>query len=87
MAQMNTERTEASDRIEAGERAARAIARLDGIEGIEEPVEGLRTIANDVRGFSPREAWDAVHALEDIVVKQGLITPAEIEAERRAAGQ
>lgn len=42
-------------------------------------------IVNDVRAFTDREAWDAVAALEDMVLSRGLVTAQQVEAERRAA--
>lgn len=52
-------------------------------QGARPPTENV--IVNDVQTFTDREAWDAVAALEHMVLTRGLVTAQQVEAERRAA--
>ncbi|MGC1209574.1 MAG: hypothetical protein WA880_16635 [Ornithinimicrobium sp.] len=74
-----------NSRAAAMGRASRAVARLDGIEAIEEPVWRQRAIVNDAQKFSDREAWDAVSALEEMLMTRGIVNPAQAAAERAEA--
>lgn len=74
-----------TDRREAIGRAGRAVVRLAGDAEAKEPAHRQSVIVNDVSVYSDREAWDAVAALEHMVLTRGLVTAQQIEAERRAA--
>ena len=76
--------TISSDRREAIGRASRAVVRLAIDPEAKEPAHRQNVIVNDVQAFSDREAWDAVAALEDMVLSRGLVTAQQVEAERRA---
>ena len=74
-----------TERREAIGRASRAVIRLAVDPEAREPAHRQNVIVNDVRAFTDREAWDAVAALEDMVLSRGLVTAQQVEAERRAA--
>ena len=74
-----------NQRREAIGRAARAVARLAIDPKAIEPARRQNVIVNDVQMFSDREAWDAVSALEHMVLSRGLVSAQQVEAERRAA--
>ena len=74
-----------TERREAIGRASRAVIRLAVDPEAREPAHRQNVIVNDVRAFNDREAWDAVAALEEMVLSRGLVTAQQIEAERRAA--
>ena len=74
-----------TDRREAIGRASRAVVRLAIDPEAKEPARRQNVIVNDVQAFSDREAWDAVAALEHMVLSRGLVTAQQVEAERRAA--
>ena len=74
-----------TERREAIGRAGRAVVRLAVDPEAREPARRQNVIVNDVRAFTDREAWDAVAALEDMVLSRGLVTAQQVEAERRAA--
>lgn len=69
------------DRREAISRAASAVVRLRVEPSVQEPAHRQNAIVNDPR-FSDREAWDAVMALESMLVDLGIVEPQEIEAAR-----
>lgn len=72
------------ERREAIARASRAAVRLS-VDPEARPVGRVQVaIVNDVGLYTNREAWDAVQALEGMVLDRGLITREQIEAERRA---
>lgn len=74
-----------SERREAIGRAGRAVVRLAIDPEAKETAHRQSAIVNDVQAFTDREAWDAVAALEHMVLTRGLVTAQQIEAERRAA--
>ena len=74
-----------TERREAIGRAGRAVVRLAVDTEARESAHRQNVIVNDVRAFTDREAWDAVAALEDMVLSRGLVTAQQVEAERRAA--
>lgn len=74
-----------TERREAIGRAGRAVVRLAVDPEVRESAHRQNVIVNDVRAFTDREAWDAVAALEDMVLSRGLVTAQQVEAERRAA--
>jgi uncharacterized lipoprotein YmbA len=71
-----------TERQAAIRRARRAAARLAVVPATAEAVASLLAIVEGVRTFDTWEAWDAVVALEWMVTERGLVSPAEIEAER-----
>lgn len=73
-----------TERREAIGRAGRAVVRLAVDPEARESAHRQNVIVNDVRAFTDREAWDAVAALEDMVLSRGLVTAQQVEAERRA---
>ena len=74
-----------TERREAIGRAGRAVVRLAVDPEARESAHRQNVIVNDVRAFTDREVWDAVAALEDMVLSRGLVTAQQVEAERRAA--
>ena len=74
-----------TERREAIGRAGRAVVRLAVDPEARESAHRQNVIVNDVRAFTDREAWDAVAALEEMVLSRGLVTAQQVEAERRAA--
>jgi len=78
-----TPRTSA-ERREAIGRAARAVIRLAIDPSITLTARRQNTIVNEVT-YTDREAWDAVAALEDMVISRGLVTAEQADAQRRAA--
>ena len=74
-----------TERREAIGRAGRAVVRLAVDPEARESAHRQNVIVNDVRAFTDREAWDAVTALEDMVLSRGLVTAQQVEAERCAA--
>ncbi|WP_028708034.1 hypothetical protein [Propionicicella superfundia] len=74
-----------TERREAIGRAGRAVVRLAVDPEARESAHRQNVIVNDVRAFTDREAWDAVAALEDMVLSRGLVTAQQVEAEGRAA--
>ncbi len=74
-----------TDRREAIGRAGRAVVRLTVDATAKEPAHRQSVIVNDASAYSDREAWDAVAALEHMLVSRGLVTVQQIEEERRAA--
>ena len=73
-----------TERREAIGRAGRAVVRLAVDPEARESAHRQNVIVNDVRAFTDREAWDAVAALEDMVLSRGLVTAQQVDAERRA---
>lgn len=74
-----------SERREAIGRAGRAVVRLAVDPEAKEPAHRQNVIVNDVQAFTDREAWDALAALEHMVLSRGLVSAQQVEAERRAA--
>lgn len=74
-----------TERREAIGRAGRAVVRLAIEPEATLPARRQNAIVNDVSAYTDREAWDAVAALEHMVVTRGLVTDQQIEAERKAA--
>jgi len=74
-----------SERREAIGRAGRAVVRLAADPAAKEPARRQSAIVNDVKAYSDREAWDAVAALEHMVLSRGLVSAQQVERERRAA--
>jgi len=74
-----------AERREAIGRAGRAIVRLAADPEARQTARRQNVIVNDVSAYTDREAWDALAALEHMVVTRGLVSPQQIEAERRAA--
>ena len=74
-----------SERREAIGRASRAVVRLAIDPEAKETAHRQNILVNAVQTFSDREAWDAVAALEHMVLSRGLVTAQQVEAERRAA--
>lgn len=74
-----------SDRREAIGRARRAVARLAVDPKAKDPAHRQNVIVNDVQAFNDREAWDAVAALEHMVLTRGLASAQQVETEGRAA--
>lgn len=74
-----------SERREAIGRARRAVARLAIDPKAAEAAHRQNVIVNDVQAFTDREAWDAVAALEHMVLTRGLVSAQQVEAEGRAA--
>lgn len=73
---MMTIRQATSDRREAIARTTAAVVRLAARPALKEDVDLHADIVND--GFcNDREAWEALHALEDLVRSEGLISPQE----------
>lgn len=73
-----------AERREAIRRATCALVRLAVIPELDEPARRQHAIVGDVGAYSDREAWDAVCGLEDMLVKNGLVTAAQIEQARAA---
>lgn len=76
--------TASIDRREAMSRAARAVVRLAADPSARTSARRQNDIVQDTGRFDDRDAWDAVAALEDMVVKRGLVTAAQIAAEQSA---
>lgn len=70
---------------EAIGRAGRAVVPLAADPDAKELVRCQNAIVNDPSAHTDREAWDAVGALEHMVVSRGLVTSSQLEAEQRAA--
>lgn len=61
------------------------MVRLAADPEAKETAHRQNVIVNDVGAYTDREAWDAVGALEHMVLSRGLASAPQVEAERRAA--